>query len=275
MVKLTKDFKLKFGPWAVVTGASSGIGEAFAKILAANGLSVVLTARREDRLKKLAESLAKEHDIETRVIVADLSTAEGPEQIASQTADLDVGLLINNAAIEVHGSMFRQELEKHQQVINVNVCAVTTLAYRFGRRFADKNRGGIIFVSSVGADALPWTATYTATKSFVSTMSYALRSELADKGVSVLALEPGLVESEMSAGADDVDFKKFGMPKQSAERCAGVTLKCLARNRLRTTPGRRNTMAISLLRFLPKRMGMSLKTMNTKRAMSPESLTYK
>lgn len=191
-------FRIAYGPWAVVTGASSGIGAEFARQLAVLGLNVVLVARRVDRLSQLAKSLQSTTGVQTLEIEADLTTNEGRNAVTSATENLDVGLLINNAGIEFHGEFVNADDDAIENLIHLNITAVAILARRFGARLATRGRGGILFVSSISAHGFPYLAVYAASKAFVSMLAITAGDELRRKGVTVMSLEPGLVHTEMT-----------------------------------------------------------------------------
>ena len=146
-----KSLTTKYGTWAVVTGASSGIGQSFAHHLARAGMNVVLVSRSQDALEKTANELRSQFAVRTRVLELDLSQPIARETLDLETLDLDVGLLVNNAAIEQRGAFVRHAPDEHRAAIELNVTAPTELGQRFGRRFVEQGRGGIIFISgSIG-----------------------------------------------------------------------------------------------------------------------------
>ena len=196
-------FCSKYGPWSVVTGASDGIGREIAYRLAENGLSVVLVARRQDRLTELAEDLAQRHGVGTRVVTADLGQIAGVEEVVRETADLDVGLLAASAGFGTSGPLLDAALDEELAMLDVNCRAVLALTHAFGNRFAARGRGGIVLMSSiVGFQGVPLTANYAATKAYVQTLAEGLRLELAQQGVDVLASAPGPVASGFARRAD-------------------------------------------------------------------------
>jgi len=156
-----------YGGWAVVTGASAGIGEAFARALAAERVNLVLTARREDRLRALAADLAARHDVESRIVPLDLVAADAPERLAEATADLDVGFVLNNAGFGATGRFDRVPYERLLDMVRLNCVAVTAVARLFLPRLVARGRGALVIVASVaGYQPLPLGAVYGATKAF-------------------------------------------------------------------------------------------------------------
>lgn len=271
------NLKEKYGPFALVTGASSGIGAEFARHLAAAGISLVLVARRKDRLDALAAELSENYPVEAKSVSADLSTEEGLQTVIDFAKDIDIGLLVNNAGIEQVGSFFKDSAADHSKVISVNVNAVTVLAHGIGRKLADRGKGGIIFVSSIAASMFPWLSVYSASKAYVTALALTLREEMLTKGVDVLCLEPGLVSSEMSqrtAGSDVIDFNKIGFETMSAQECSGKALEALAAGKDRETPGFKNKVSAFLMGLIPEGLRMKAKGMLLGMAMNPELTKY-
>jgi short-subunit dehydrogenase len=192
------DFAVRFGPWAVVTGASSGIGEAFARRLAASGINVVLVARREDRLLRLATELGERHGIETRIVPVDLASDDFLPVIEKATHDLQIGLLVNNAGVLAAGRFLDHDLADELNQLNLNTRAVLVLAHHFGRRLRERRWGGMIFLASTVAFAgVPGTSAYSASKAHALTFAEGFAREVAHAGIAVLALCPGPTSSEI------------------------------------------------------------------------------
>jgi uncharacterized protein len=192
------DFSQRYGPVAVITGASSGIGYAFAEELAGRGLDLVVTARRLDRLEELAGRLSREHGVEVTPFQSDLSDPAAPGQLLDFTAGTDVGLVISNAGFGLR----RAPHEAHNAatlttLLMLNCNAPSVLAHGFVPRLRDRGAGGIIFTSSVeGAMGGPYSAAYSASKAMVIAFGEALWGELAGSGIDVLTLCPGKTVSE-------------------------------------------------------------------------------
>jgi short-subunit dehydrogenase len=200
--KSSQKFLARYGPWAVVTGASSGIGRAVAQELAALGLDLVLVARRENELTQLARALSAQFSIQTRVLSVDLASVSGPAAVEAATHDLDVGLLVAAAGFGTAGAFLDADLAVEREMIDVNCHAVLRLSHSFGRRLVKRRRGGLIlFGSLVGFQGAPWAAHYAATKAYVQTLSEALHIEWAPHGVDVLSSAPGPVSSGFGARA--------------------------------------------------------------------------
>lgn len=226
-----KSLTAKYGGWAVVTGATSGIGRSFAERLAEAGMNLVLVARTEAALKQTASELQARYSIQTRVLSLDLADPLAPETVDLETIDLDVGLLINNAAIEQRGAFVGHTPDDLRMVIDVNVTAPTELGQRFGRRFVVRGRGGIIFVSgSIGYQAVPHLANYAATKAHQVNLAEALYYELRPHGVDVLGLSPGLTTTPMVGRLEQsIRFRRVGMFQLMPDCVAREALKRLGR----------------------------------------------
>jgi short-subunit dehydrogenase len=195
-------FPSRYGPWAVVTGASSGIGRGIALGLAEAGLNLVLVARRRDVLERLASDIGAHSEGEIRVISADLASESALETVEEATRDLDVGLLVAAAGFGTSGPFLDSTLEEELGMLDVNCRAPLRMALHFGRRFAQRGRGGIVLMSSiVGFQGTPNAANYAATKAYVQTLAEALNVELAPLGVDVLASAPGPTNSGFAARA--------------------------------------------------------------------------
>ena len=212
-----QSFVKKYGPWALVTGASDGIGEAFAEELAALGINVVLVARRGDRLQQLAAGITQRHRIEARVIAADLSAVGGRAAVEQGTKDLDVGLLVAAAGFGTSGPLLSANLDVERNMLDVNCLAVLEQSAVFGRRFAQRGRGGIILMASLlGWQGVSGVTHYAATKAYVQSLAEGLHRELASSNVDVLASAPGPVNSGF-AGRADMRMRNADIPSTVAK----------------------------------------------------------
>jgi uncharacterized protein len=223
----------QFGEWAVVTGANSGLGAAFARQLSAQGIGVVLVGRREAALLDFAATLPAS----TRIVVADLTKPEAGALIASACADLDVGLLISNAGEIAMGSVLTTPLLVLQDSLQLNAGAHLDLAHRFGSRFVARGKGGILFTSTLGAlQAMPWSANYAAAKAYLLNLGLALNYELKSRGVHVSVVVPGPMKTPGLTGKGPVPIQT-GAPAMEADKVAAIALKALAKNKAWVTPG--------------------------------------
>ena len=209
---------------ALITGASAGIGTAFAELHASKGGDVILTARRKDRLEALKSELEEKHKITAHIFPLDLAAPGGAEKLydAVKAAGLTVDILINNAGFGGHGMHIERDLADETQMIDLNITALVTLTHRFAKDMVDRGGGKILNVgSTAGFMPGPQQAVYFATKAFVNSFSQAIDQELRDKGVTCTVLAPGYVHTEFAdvAGLDGTDLvkQKGATPKQVAK----------------------------------------------------------
>jgi len=186
----------RYGPWAVVTGASSGIGRAFADRLAQAGLSLVLVARRDDTLKAVAAELNAHYETVCHCVPVDLSQNGSASQLMVQTGSREVGLLVAAAGYGTSGPFLDSVLANERTMIDLNCGAVSELAHLYGQSMRARGRGAIILMSSLVAfQGVPRSANYAATKAFVQVLAEGLRPELRPFGIDVLAVAPGPIQS--------------------------------------------------------------------------------
>jgi short-subunit dehydrogenase len=226
----------RFGPWALITGASAGIGNEFARQIAAHGINVVLTARRSAALEVLGSAVAQQHGVQYRVVPADLTKGDAQSILAQATRDLDIGLVVSNAGDAVPGEFLAMPRAELHALVRVNVLAHLDIAHHFGQRLATRRRGGLILVGALGATrGVPFMANAAATKAYVHSLGEALHLELEKQGVTVTVLMPGPTNTEALAklGIKDPPMKPLGV-----QRCVSETLTALAAQRARIVPGR-------------------------------------
>lgn len=242
---------------ALITGASSGIGEAFAKALAAAGLDLILVARSEDKLRALAKQLAEVHSRRVEVVTADLGLAGSAQKVhaASEALGMPVDLLINNAGFGTAGSFAGNEPERERQEVLLNAAAVVDLAHAFLPGMLDRERGGIINVASMAAfQPLPYMTVYAATKAFVLSFSQGLREEVRRKGVKVLAVCPGPVDTPFFEATGN-DRLRATVPKatmMSAEDVVAASIKAYNAGRSVVVPGIANKLLAAGTRLMPR-----------------------
>lgn len=194
----------RYGEWALVTGASSGIGREFARALAHEGVSVVLTARRADRLAALATELEASDAVRTRSIALDLGASGAAERLAAAVADLEIGILVNNAGFGSIGPFGEQDPARVREMVELSCAAPAILTRLLLPAMQARGRGAIVIVGSVaGMLPMPLHALYSASKAFDNVLGEALHEELRGSGIDVLALEPGSTETEFQQQAGE------------------------------------------------------------------------
>ena len=243
------------GKTALITGASSGIGAAFARALAAQGTNLILVARSEDKLRNLATTLAAQHNIRTDVLTADLSRPEAGQELFVATQQLGhlVDILINNAGFGTHGPFESLDAGREQQEVMLNVAAVVDLTHRFLPAMLSRRSGSIINVASTAAfQPVPYMDVYGASKAFVLSFSEALWAEYRNKGIRVLALCPGATSTDFFnvVGTEDAALGS----KETPEKVVQVALRALAQGRPSVISGRQNTLLANSARFAPRGM---------------------
>jgi hypothetical protein len=242
------------GRWALVTGASAGIGEAFARELARRGMNVALAARREDRLRRLADEIGRAHRVHTLVIPIDLGTEHATRALwAAASASREIHLLVNNAGFGLKGPFTELPLERQAEMVRVNCIAPLELAHLALRHMHGRG-GGIVNVASVaGFQPIPLMATYAASKAFLLAFSEALTEEAREHGVRVVVVNPGPVKTEFQAVAGtEVRDRAPGL--LSAEQIVDAALAGLEAGRRTVTPGLFNRVSTTAVRIAPHSM---------------------
>ncbi|ORW33817.1 hypothetical protein AWB91_06560 [Mycobacterium paraense] len=237
----------RFGPWAVVTGASSGIGREFAHQLADAGINVVLVARRLAALQELGSALARGYGVDYRAVGVDLSDPGMLTPITQATNDIDVGLLVSNAGAALPGPFVGSDLQAQRAILRLNTAAHVGLTHHFGERLVRRGRGGIVLVSALGAKhGVPYLAHTAATKAYVASLGAGLHGELAKHGVHVTVLHPGPTRTPAIAELG-LDPDTLPMPPMAPDDCAREALRALERNRTHCIPGRLNRVTTALV----------------------------
>jgi len=241
------------GKWAVVTGASAGIGVALARELAAGGTHLVLTARREERLVDLSNELSTKHGVKTEVFVADLAQPESPEQIFGFTKEkgIEIDLLINNAGFGRYGEFPSVEKQPLLDMVQVNCTAVVHLTRLYLPGMVARRRGDVLILASTASfQAVPYISTYAATKAFDLLFAEGLAEEMRPYGIRVCALCPGSTESEFHVVAGQ---EKFIRKAETAEKVARTGLKALAAGKSYVISGLGNYLGAHGERLVPRR----------------------
>jgi short-subunit dehydrogenase len=216
-----RNYRDKYGEWALVTGASAGIGLEFARALAREGMSIVLTARREDRLNTLAGELRAEFHVDTRVVAVDLAAPDGADRLADAVADLPIAFLVNNAGFGYAGRFDKLATDRLRAMVVVNCVVPVVLTSRIIPGMVKRGRGAVIVVGSVaGRQPLPLHAVYSATKGFDLLFGEGLWGELRGTGVDALVIEPGPTQTEFQAVAGESVGQNHGEPATNVVQTA-------------------------------------------------------
>jgi short-subunit dehydrogenase len=245
-------FKEQYGPWAIVTGASSGIGVEFARQLAAYGFNLIMIARRKENMEALGAELSEHYGIQYKVLGLDLAKEGFYAEVEEAMEGLDVGLLINNAGMNCEGKFYRGGLQRNLQMLRLNVEASFILAHELGEKMIERGRGGMIFVASTAAfQAMPYFTHYAATKAYILSLAESMHYEFRARGVHVSAVCPGPTESEMSRGL------KNNPMLMKAEPVVRAALSGLGRKTF-VVPGLINKMGSMAPRVLGRRLSMEM-----------------
>ena len=243
---------------ALVTGASSGIGLEMARLIAKDGLDLVLVARRREKLEAVARELSVTHGISARVIAKDLARRTSPAEIAEELEGerIAIDVLVNNAGLGVYGRFWKTDLARQLEVVEVNLVALTDLTGRFLPGMVARRRGRIVNVASTAAfQPGPHMAVYYATKAYVLSFSEALAEELSNTGVTVTALCPGptITEFQRAAGIEDTPLFR-GPLTMDAASAAKAGWDGAKRGKRIVVPGLGNKLLKEAVRFSPRRL---------------------
>jgi len=249
----TSSFRECYGPWAVIAGASAGLGAAFAVQLAERGIHLVLVSRRADALEALAADLRARFPVDVRTAAVDLGSPAMAARVDEAAAGLDVGLLVYNAAHRMIGPFLDYPLEDQLRTIDVNCRGPLSLAHTFGRAMVGRGRGGIILMSSLAASqGSPIVATYAATKAFNLVLAEGLWDELRHHGVDVLACRAGATRTPGFESSRPVG----STPMQEPGPVVTAALNALGRSSS-VVPGAFNRVAAFLMsRLMPRRLAI-------------------
>lgn len=297
-----------YGPWAVVSGASSGIGAAFASHLASLGFSLLLVARRAALLNELRDNLLASHpQISIELLPLDLTAtttisttgaggdieadkiSEEPMEVLARVVDkLDVGLVVNNAGVELPGAFLTHTLSQHDSLLALNVIAHARIAHILGTALAKRclpsptgsgtktKRGGMISISSFTARPLPYNASYSASKAFVSTLGLSLAEEWRPLGIDVTVVEPGFVDTEMVARVrESFHPESMGFSVMKADVVAKMAVAAFARRKRQFVPGLRNKFVIFMFSIVPIEWATSMSAFLSRTKMDKKLIEFK
>jgi uncharacterized protein len=264
------NFQQRYGPWAIVAGASEGLGAAYARELAGRGLNLILIARRQELLQALATQLSEQYKIRTKPLTLDLSVHNAAEQIIQHTMDLDVGLLVYNAAFSAVGPFLERSMNDHLRELHTNIHSPFKLAYLLGQRLLSRRHGGVLFMSSLSAfQGSAYISTYAATKAFNIVLAESLWEEWRNQGVDVLVCISGAVKTPNYLASEPSMTGGLGDMTMTPEAVVGEALEALGKQPY-VIPGRMNRVASFVMRYLLPRkvaikfMGRTLRDMYVK-----------
>jgi short-subunit dehydrogenase len=242
--------------FALITGASQGLGKVFAHALAARKQNVILVARSRDKLENLASELRRSQSVAAEVLEFDLASPSVGAHLAQELRDrnLQVNLLINNAGFGVRGAFRNLTLQRQMEMLRLNNAAVVELTYSLLPSLLGHPQAGIINVSSAaGFQPIPYATLYAATKSFLTSFSLGLQEELRSSRVSVVTLCPGRILADGHAGEAKNGNRKFGFIYQSPEDVVREALESLANGGGLVVPGFVNKLSVFAQRLIPRR----------------------
>lgn len=241
----------KYGDWALVTGASSGIGFEFSKSLAIQGFNLILVARRSELLFTYASEFKKLYNIDVRVVAIDLTEPNAVRSLYDEVSYLDIGLIIPSAGVDEMGEFLTREYADLERMIKLNVNVPTELVHMFGSKLSSRKRSGVILVSSLfGYQGIPLFSTYAATKAYILMLGEALNVELRKKGIDVLVLSPGLTDTPF-AHSLEMNLSLLPMFAQKPKSVAITGLRNLGRAAT-VVPGMLNKFYAWENRLLPR-----------------------
>jgi short-subunit dehydrogenase len=245
------------GKWALVTGASAGIGTALAEELARGGTNLVLTARRRERLEELAHKLEAAHKIQTKIFVADLAQADAPETIFQFTKGqgIEIELLVNNAGFGAYGEFPLVETRRLTDMVQVNCASVVHLSRLYLPEMVARKHGDVLIVASTASfQSVPYISTYAATKAFDLLFAEGLAEEMKPYGVRVCALCPGSTESEFAEVAGQRHIAATRANRETAEKVARTGLRALAAGKSYVISGMANYLGVLGQRLVSRRL---------------------
>ena len=241
--------------WALITGGSMGIGYELAKVFAANKFNLVLVARNEERLGKVAEELRAQHGVEIKILVKDLSLANAPQEIFDALRDTPISVLVNNAGFGWRGAFADCDLQRRAlDMMHVNMDSLVALTRLFVPSMLARKQGRILNIASTAAfQPGPFANIYFATKAFVLSFSIALAEELEGTGVTVTALCPGSTRTDFFEHAEMKGARRDGL-MMDADVVARAGYRGLMRGKRVVIPGALNKMTATLANFVPTRV---------------------
>ncbi|WP_299496688.1 SDR family NAD(P)-dependent oxidoreductase [uncultured Shewanella sp.] len=249
---MKNNFKQKYGKWALITGATSGIGAELANQLANKGINILLVARNEADLKKHANQIQQKYGNKTDYIAADLSTADGIEKV--KATPLEIDLLIPAAGMEINGAFEKNHLESEKKLIHLNVISTFELLHHFSAAMINRGKGGILLLASTAAHMPnPYFSNYAGSKAYIMNLGKSVYAEFKRKGVDVSILSPGLTDTPMTLN-NGINWSKTPMLAMKPEKVAAMGIAGLG-NKMVIVPGLLNRVLIFLMNITPIKLG--------------------
>ena len=229
-------FKDKYGPWALIAGASEGLGAAFTQALAGRGLNVIPIARRKEALDTLAEEVRKDYKVEVKPLILDLSTNDILEEVRSATDGLEIGLMVYNVGLSLIGTFLHRSIEEHQTILDTNCRTQLLFTHHFGSKMKERGKGGMIILSSLaGFQGTAMVTHYAATKAYNRVMAEGLWDELKPHGVDVLSACAGATATPNYLNSKPRKLNPMAPPVMSAEAVVEESLQALGKKPIHIT----------------------------------------
>ena len=253
------DFTTRYGSWAMVAGASQGLGAAYAEALASRGLNLILVARRSDLLQSLSSTLSQKYKIEIKTIAQDLSAEDAAEQVFHNTQGLDVGLLVYNAAFSAIGPFVERSVEDHMKELHTNTMTPLKLVHFFASPMLARGRGGILLMSSLSAyQGSAYISTYAATKAFNIVLAEGLWEEWRQRGVDALVCVPSAIKTPNYLASEPEQTGGLGDMAMVPEQVVKEALQALGKQPY-VIPGRMNRISSFVMRhLLPRKTSIQM-----------------
>lgn len=251
------NFQQRYGRWALVAGASQGLGAGYARELASRGLNLILVARREELLRSLATQLSEQYSVKVESIALDLSASDAAERLVQQTMELDIGLLVYNAAFSAVGPFLERSMDDHLIEIHTNIHTPLKLIYLLSQRMLARGHGGIILMSSLSAfQGSAYISNYAATKAFNIVLAESLWEEWRPRGVDVLVCVSGAVKTPNYAASEPEQTGRFSDSTMEPDQVVREAIDALGEQPF-VIPGRMNRFASFVMRhLLPRKMAI-------------------
>lgn len=253
---MNDQWKERYGEWALVTGASSGIGEEFVHQLAEKGMNIILVARHVDWMNDIAAGVREKYGVETQVIEQDLIETDAAEKVKQAVGDKEVGMLINNAGYGMLGSFHKNEAKRQIDMVTLNCVAPIALMSAFINPMVERGRGAVIFLASTAAyQGTPFFSTYGASKAFNLYVGEGLWGEYKELGIDVMALSPGYTKTNFQSNAKS--GKVRGIKAAKPDDVVALALRKLGK-RASVVHGGSNYAGVLISRLLSRMMSTRL-----------------